>query len=160
MLSYLFKPTAVALAIVLGTLSSTAARAEVLLTIESGKGEAVNFTRAQLEAMQRVTFSTSTLWTQGVREFSGVPLKVLLAEAGITEGTVKAVAVNDYVVEIPVEALEPEAPIVADLIDGKDFSRREKGPLWIIYPYDSSNAYRTEENYGRSVWQLVRLSQE
>jgi hypothetical protein len=39
-------------------------------------------------------------------------------------------------------------------------SLREKGPLWVIYPYDSDPAYRTEETYSRSIWQLNRLAAE
>jgi len=34
---------------------------------------------------------------------------------------------------------------------------REKGPLWIIYPFDATNAYRTESHYARSIWQLERI---
>jgi hypothetical protein len=160
MLSALFKSTVLSLALMVGALSSGAARAEVLLTIEAGNGQPVTYSRADLDALPRVTFKTSTQWTKGVLEFSGVPLKALLEGVGITSGTVRAVAVNDYIVEIPFESLADDAPIVADQIDGKTFSRREKGPLWIMYPFDKANSYRTEENFGRSVWQLVRLTQQ
>ncbi len=159
-MSVLLKSAFVTLALFAGLVSSGAARAEVLLTIIGGDGREVAYSRADLEAMPRVSFKTSTTWTEGVQEFSGVPLKVLLEGAGITEGMVKATAVNDYVVDIPVDALSDDAPIVADLIDGKPFSRRAKGPLWIMYPFDSAASVRTEENFGRSVWQLVRLAQK
>ncbi|NEX45242.1 oxidoreductase [Rhodobacter sp. ETT8] len=161
MLSALFKPAlplVLSLAAALSFLSSSMLRAEVLLTIEKPDAATVSLTREDLAAMDRVSFATSTLWTEGVREFSGVPLKTILASAGITEGVVRAIAINDYLVEIPVDLLEDDAPIVADQIDGKSFSRREKGPLWIIYPFDKSASYQTEESYGRSVWQLVRLT--
>lgn len=160
MLRALFKSVLFGLAVTAGLSTFAPAQAEVLLTIESGDGQSVSYSREDLEAMPRVSFKTTTVWTSGEKEFSGVPLKSLLTKAGITEGTVKAVAVNDYVVEIPVDVLEDEAPIVADLIDGQAFSRRDNGPLWIIYPFDSDVSYRTEENYSRSVWQLVRLSQK
>jgi hypothetical protein len=42
-------------------------------------------------------------------------------------------------------------------MDGKTMSVRDKGPLWIIYPYDSSADYRTEVVYSRSIWQLDRI---
>jgi len=35
---------------------------------------------------------------------------------------------------------------------------REKGPLWVIYPYDSDAKFRTEVIYSRSIWQLDRLA--
>lgn len=118
-----------------------------------------SYTREDLEAMPRVSFRKGTTWTEGAQEFSGVPLKSILAASGITSGLVRAVAVNDYIVDIPVDELDDSFPIIADLIDGKPFSRREKGPLWIMYPFDKAPSYRTETNFGRSVWQLVRLTQ-
>jgi hypothetical protein len=36
-------------------------------------------------------------------------------------------------------------------------SLRDKGPLWIIYPYDSKSDFRTEVVYSRSIWQRDRL---
>lgn len=36
-------------------------------------------------------------------------------------------------------------------------SVRDKGPLWVIYPYDSDPALQSEVTYARSIWQLVRI---
>ena len=51
-----------------------------------------------------------------------------------------------------------EGPIVAYEMDGKLMSRRDKGPLWLIYPYSSNAEYRTEVIYSRSIWQLDRMA--
>jgi len=37
---------------------------------------------------------------------------------------------------------------------------REKGPLWIVFPYDESSEFRTDYVYSQSVWQLSRLDVE
>lgn len=163
MFSFVYKAVlsvVVALTIAAGSFSPSTAKAETLLTVETSDNKSITFTREDLSALPRVSFKTSTIWTEGVKEFSGVPLKTILSNAGITTGAVRAVAVNDYIVEIPVDSLEDEYPILADQIDGKSFSRREKGPLWVVFPYDKSASYRTEENFGRSIWQLVKLSQK
>ncbi|RYH00603.1 oxidoreductase, partial [Salipiger sp. IMCC34102] len=34
---------------------------------------------------------------------------------------------------------------------------RDKGPLWIVYPYDDTPEYRSEVIYSRSIWQLDRI---
>ena len=34
---------------------------------------------------------------------------------------------------------------------------RDKGPFWIIYPFDSNPDYQSEVIYSRSIWQLNRL---
>ncbi|PCJ10203.1 MAG: oxidoreductase [Rhodobacteraceae bacterium] len=101
---------------------------------------------------------TSTIWTQGVHEFSGVPLYTLLQHLQVTGTTIQAIALNDYAVTIPLSDVRIGGPIVAFAIDGQPIPRREKGPLWIIYPFDQSPEYRTETVYSRSIWQLNRLN--
>ena len=49
------------------------------------------------------------------------------------------------------------APLVAYEMDGETMSRRQKGPLWIVYPFDSDADFRSEVIYSRSIWQLDRL---
>ena len=43
------------------------------------------------------------------------------------------------------------------LRNGGRMSVRDKGPLWIVYPFDSSEEYQAELIYSRSIWQLVRI---
>jgi hypothetical protein len=71
---------------------------------------------------------------------------------------VVAEALNGYAVEIPVADLDDKAPIVAYFINGESFSRRDKGPLWVVFPYDSDEKYKSEVNYAYSIWQLQRLT--
>jgi hypothetical protein len=35
---------------------------------------------------------------------------------------------------------------------------RDKGPLFIVYPFDSDPRLQTEQYYGRAVWQLKELN--
>ena len=129
---------------------------EVLLTLTVG-GETREYDMAALEALGETEFTTSTIWTEGAQTFGGVPLNVFLADAGVESGTLNAKAINDYAVEMPVsEALE-NGPIIAYSRNGAPMSVREKGPLWIVYPYDSDEAFQTEVVYSRSIWQLDRL---
>ena len=121
-------------------------------------GAEAQFDMDSLTALPATTFTTSTTWTEGTPTFTGVPLKALLDSRGATGTTVSAVALNNYAIDIPLDSLTDDAPIVAYQIDGKPFSRRDKGPLWIVYPYDSNADYRTEMIYGRSIWQLQRLT--
>lgn len=138
------------------------ARGEVVLTIsgaisETNAGEAATFDRAMLEAMEAVTVETSTIWTDGVQTFVGVPLVTLLDAVGAEGATLRASAINDYAVEIPVSDAVAGGPIVAYLRNGAPMSLRDKGPLWIVYPFDSSPEYRSELIYSRSIWQLDRI---
>ncbi|PSL17701.1 molybdopterin-dependent oxidoreductase [Shimia abyssi] len=134
----------------------------VILTV-SGKigatnsGDTAQFDLEMLRALPSESFSTTTLWTEGVREFTGVPLAVLLDNLGISGSTVDAWAINDYLAEFSVSELDEKAPIIAYEMDGEPMTRRNRGPLWIVYPYDSSAKYQNELTYTRSVWQLDRI---
>lgn len=131
---------------------------DTLLTVTTN-GESKAYTRADLEALGPLEFTTTTIWTEGDQTFTGTPLSALLVDASISEGTIRATAINDYAVEIPVdEVIDSEWPIVAFLANGEAMSVREKGPLWIVYPYDADPAFRSEVVYSRSIWQLDRIS--
>ena len=115
--------------------------------------------RATLEAMPATEFETTTVWQEGTLRFTGVPLKDVLALVGAEDASeIAAIALNDYQVTIPVASIEDTVPIVAYLTNGETMSPRDKGPLWIVYPYDSDAKYRNEVTYSRSIWQLDRLT--
>lgn len=135
---------------------------EVILTLSgeigtTNAGDTAQFDLAMLEALGTETIETTTIWTEGTNTFEGVSLKALAEAAGIEGGTLRATAINDYAVEIPFEDAVEVGPIVAYRMNGAEMSVRDKGPLWIVYPYDSSADYRTEVIYSRSIWQLDRI---
>ncbi len=127
------------------------------LYVEKHDGSEISMTLADLDALDQVVFSTSTIWTDGVVEFSGVPVWTILGHAEADGATLRMVALNDYAIEMPVGELEEAVPIVATRMDGETMSIRDKGPFWVIYPFDADPAYASETNHSRSVWQLSRL---
>lgn len=138
------------------------AEGPIMLTVtgaitQTNADHAATLDLALLAAMGSVVVETSTIWTDGVQTFEGVELATLLAALG-AEGTVlRAIAHNDYAVDIPVSDAVAGGPVVAYLRNGAPMSMREKGPLWVIYPFDSSPAYQSELIYSRSIWQLDRI---
>ncbi|MEY1557878.1 oxidoreductase [Yoonia sp. R2331] len=135
---------------------------EVLLTAGgeisvTNVDETLQFDLAALTEMDSTAFETETIWTDGVHTFEGVSLHVFADLVGAEAGTFLAAAINDYTVEIPVSDAVEGGPIIAYFMDGEEMSVRDKGPLWIIYPYDSSADYRSEVIFSRSIWQLDRI---
>jgi hypothetical protein len=110
-----------------------------------------------LEAFDPAAFATTTIWTEGLHTFVGVPLVDLLAAVGAEGSLLRASAINDYTVEIPVGDAVEGGPIVAYLMDDRPMSVRDKGPLWVVYPFDDVPEYQTETIYSRSIWQLDRI---
>ncbi|KUP92683.1 molybdopterin-dependent oxidoreductase [Tritonibacter horizontis] len=137
--------------------SLPASASDVILTIRDGEREQ-DFSLAQLRALDAREVNTTTIWSEGVQNFVGVSLDRLMDHVGVTEGTLEVAAVNDYAVEIPMSDVAAGGPIVAYMRNGKTMSLRDKGPLWIIYPYDSGAEFRTEAIYSRSIWQLNRIT--
>lgn len=135
---------------------------EPLLSIAGDFADASGETKltldmAALQQLPETTFETSTIWTDGVHTFTGVSLADLMAELDVEDGMMIATAINDYAVEIPVQDAVEGGPIIAYFMDGEAMTVRDKGPLWIIYPYDGNADYRSEVIYSRSIWQLDRL---
>ncbi|WP_435988354.1 sugar phosphate nucleotidyltransferase [Sulfitobacter sp. SH24] len=81
----------------------------------------------------------------------------MVEHLGIEGESLRATAINDYAVEIPLEDAVEEGPIIAYKMDGAVMSLRDKGPLWIVYPFDNNPNYSTEVTYARSIWQLDRI---
>lgn len=136
---------------------AVAAEEEPLLRVVSRDGVALELRLAQLDALPQVDILTETIWTDGKIHFSGPALTRILAEAGITSGTVRLFALNDYVIDLEVAELGPDWPIVATRIDGQTFGVRDNGPLWLIYPYDRGGVFASDEIYASSVWQLLAV---
>ena len=135
---------------------------KVILTV-TGKVKNTNgggvsrFDRAMLEALGVVTLRTSTHWTDGVIEFEGIPARRLLEAVGAEGKTMKAVAINDYTVEIPVSDFLDNGVLLALKMNGKYMRVRDKGPIWIVYPLDQNPELATKAIRDRWIWQLKRL---
>ena len=60
--------------------------------------------------------------------------------------------------EIPTSDFQRYPVILAMTMNGKPLSRRDKGPLWIVYPRDDHPELATPEVNARWVWQLKALT--
>jgi hypothetical protein len=135
---------------------------EIILTISGAitnfndEGSAV-FDAEMLGMLPVVEFATSTIWTDGQQTFTGVSLVDLLAHVGSEGTSISATAINDYAVEVPLSGITDGVPILAYMMNGSPMSVRDKGPLWIVYPFDSDPKYQTEVVYSQSIWQLDRI---
>ncbi|MGO4917848.1 hypothetical protein [Pseudogemmobacter sp. W21_MBD1_M6] len=118
----------------------------------------MHFSDGDISDFQQAKFSTSTIWTDDSLRFSRPCLATLLSHAGAGSGDVVLRAENDYDIRLPREMVAPDAPIIANRIDGAPSSMRDQRPLWLVFPYDSNKRYRTESIYAFSVWQLIGLS--
>jgi hypothetical protein len=50
--------------------------------------------------------------------------------------------------------------ILAHQMDGQTLTAKNKGPLFVVYPYDSKPELQTVKFYERSIWQLKSIQIE
>jgi hypothetical protein len=120
-------------------------------------GETARFDRAMLEALGTSSFETSTPWYNGLVRFEGVPMHRLMEEVGATGSSLVAYALNDYSTEIPMEDFTRYPVMLALKRNGAYMPVRDKGPLFIVYPYDSSPELKHQKYYSRSAWQVAKM---
>ena len=135
---------------------------KVILTISgtiatTNAAAAAVFDLAMLEELGVKSFSTTTPWYNGAVSFEGVPMARLLDHVGAAGTKVTAQALNDYSTEIPQDDFRSFGAILALKRDGAYMPVRDKGPLFIVYPYDSDPALKHQRYYSRSAWQVARL---
>ena len=116
-----------------------------------------SFDRQELEALPQHQTRTSTAWTDGVSTFEGPLLCDVLKSVGAEGTMLRAKAINDYAVDIPIEDCERYPVILALKRDGQALSRRDMGPIWIVYPRDDYPELQLETINARWVWQLIEL---
>jgi hypothetical protein len=116
-----------------------------------------------LGALQRLSqrrIASATPWYSSVNEFTGPLLRDVLKAAGANldgNGSLRCTALNDYRVEIPLDDVRRYDVVVAHLLNGKPMSVREKGPLFVIYPFDEQPQLRTTTYFSRCIWQLKAI---
>jgi hypothetical protein len=137
-------------------------RGPVLLAISgeidrTSDGKEALFDRQMLESLGLVTVAAISPLDDEPVEFQGVLLRRLLAAVGAHGNAVDAIALNDYVAEIPVSEAERHDVVIALSRQGHSIPVREMGPLMILYPLEREAGLETEAIQARSVRQLARL---
>ncbi|MGV8805045.1 MAG: molybdopterin-dependent oxidoreductase [Polaromonas sp.] len=140
-------------------LALEAAQGKVVLSIsgqitQKNVADRADFDMAMLAALPQHTFTTGTPWFVGPKKFTGPLLRDVLAAVGAQGTNLRAVALNNFKIDIPADDAVQFPVIVARLMQGQPMPIREKGPLFIVYPYDTDIALRSTRYYNRSAWQL------
>ena len=137
-------------------------RGPVVLTVRGAIGntngpECAEFDIDMLEQLGLSKLTTWTPWTEGEIEFEGVLASRLMnaVDARGTEGEAKAL--NDYVYTIPLEDFDRYDVLLATRVKGQLMRVRDKGPIWIVYPWSSHPELDDFATREKSVWQLSAL---
>lgn len=152
--------TLMSVSLSVATLSLTrqglADQADPILIIRGSKNAAApeSFTLQSFEALGLISLVTKTPWDQTPVEFSGVPLSTFAAAIGANGRDLRFVALNDYSVTIPA-ADQDYQPLLATRRNGSVLPVRDKGPLFLVYPFDQRPELSNETIFSRCIWQIA-----
>jgi hypothetical protein len=128
------------------------------LTLEAVHGDLTrSFSMQELRDMGEVEVKAVSPWTDGVATFEGTPLARVAEAMGAEDGVVVMTALNNYQVEMPLEALLSDGAVLAQRLDGERLQVSEKGPLWLVFPSAERRELAQAETVHRWIWQLARI---
>jgi len=121
------------------------------------EGDRAVFDRPMLHALGSASITTQTPWYDAPVRFDGVPLASVMEAVGAEGTTVTAIALNDYSTDIPMPDLTRFDVLLATHRNGVPMPANDRGPLFIVYPYDANPVLRSPLYYGRSAWSVSQL---
>ena len=92
-----------------------------------------------------------------MKRAEGVGMARLMDFVGATGSSITVKALNDYATDIPMEDFNKYPVILALKRDGAYMPIKDKGPLFIVYPYDSDPNLKHQRFYSRSAWQVGQI---
>lgn len=148
-----------------GAMALEAAKGRPILTVsglisEKNAGNDVQFDAAMLDKLPQHKLTVETPWYKEAQTFEGPLFRDVMKQVGMKGKKLYVVALNDYAAEIPLSDIEKYDVVLARKINGKVLSVRDKGPLFIMYPFDKHPELRNKEIYSRCVWQVNRIRVE
>jgi hypothetical protein len=135
---------------------------KVILTVTGNieaknDGDSAVFDLDMLEALPKRTSELETPWTKGKVSFEGPLGSAFLDAIGAKGDTLLITALNDDTAEVPIEDFRKWPVILATRMNGERMPVREKGPIFVIYPFDQDPSLYNELYFNRSVWQVKSI---
>lgn len=122
-----------------------------------GRTGSLRLTPDMIAALPRHKVATSTVVTDGVKQFEGVLMRDLLEHVNAKGDVVIASALNRYQAVIPTADFYNYDVLLAWMAQGRVMRATGKGPFWLIYPRDQHTALQDIRYDTRWVWQLRAL---
>lgn len=149
-----------ALLVACGLAATPAWSAEKLFDIVKADGTVQPVTDEDYKVIGNITIETSLVGGddhEKIHQVTGPRLRDVLKHFSVSGHVIDAVALDSYRIEIPVSDATKYDVVLANTIDGKQLSVRDRGPVWIIYPVKDNPELHTPVFEARSIWQLKEL---
>lgn len=124
----------------------------------------MDFTLSELQALTQSDITTAHPWSIAPQHYHGVDMNALF---GLLFNhrrvlSIQLEALNDFSVAVDWSQIEAFSPILAWQEDEQVMTRRNKGPLWLVLPFDQVPKVQQADFLHFMVWQLraIRVSSE
>jgi hypothetical protein len=133
--------------------------APILTVLGAQRAPRLEFDRDTLERIGLIRYTSRNHWYDQPVTYEGVPGSALLAVVGVPPGAtrLRARALNDYVVHIPLADFRDWPVMFALKLDGQYLTVKDKGPIWVVYPNHLDPHLGGMSYQGRWIWQLREI---
>lgn len=116
----------------------------------------IDFTLSEMKALSQADITTAHPWSAQAQHYSGIDLSILL-EFLFAQKAIKTLSLeglNGFSMALEWSSIQDFSPIIAWQENSQLMSRRDKGPLWLMLPFDSVSKVKQADFLHYMVWQL------
>lgn len=116
----------------------------------------MDFTLSELQAFTQSNITTAHPWSTEPQSYLGVDMNALFGSLFSNRRvlSLQLEALNDFSVAVDWSQVAPFSPILAWQENGKIMTRRNKGPLWLMLPFDRASKVQQANFLHLMAWQL------
>ncbi|MCB8838976.1 hypothetical protein [Aurantimonas sp. VKM B-3413] len=133
-----------------------------ILSVVDGDGRTAKFSRLDLAQLPQTRFVTAAPFLKTPTPLEGPSVSQLLRafDPDRTFHRIEIVALDSYLVSADISQLEADGAILAIRQDGAFLPIAEKGPAYLVFPFDDRPSLKDKSHYGLCIWQIsqIRLS--
>jgi hypothetical protein len=145
-------------ALALAGAASVRAAGPTALTLSGAGAETLDLTLDDLAKLPQVTVVTGHQFADGEVTYRGPLVRTVIDRLSLGQyAELRFTAANGYYVDIPTSDFVLFDAILAMEADGARLSRRDKGPLWLMYPMSDNVSLSDPIYISRLIWQVVRI---
>jgi hypothetical protein len=138
---------------------------EVILEVggaieKTNSGNRAHFDRAMIEALPSGKIITSNHVIDKAATYTGPIFHELLKLVGAQGSTIRVTALDDYTAELSLADLQKYGVILATNENGKQLTLDDRGPFFVVFPFDEFKELQNDLYYNMSVWQVMLIEVE
>ncbi len=118
------------------------------------------FDQAMIEQLKTHTIHTDNHVVSEVVPYKGPLLGELLHQLGAQGKVARVYALDDYVAELSLDEIMKYKVILATEENGKTLTINDKGPFFVVFPFNDHKELRDDSHYSQSVWQVKAIEVE